>query len=555
MSENKEKKKYVTKDTQYMFTKTGLGSIVPAEYIHKKGKSEGNIFCEALPEPLSPEERRNWFNKTIKSLSQEELENMSLSEKIDDLEKIDDIRVQLPQDEALDVYLYKMLNESYQNRKEIKSETNCLELLVGNTIVHQRTRMVPEHISDPTNGIAMIGVGGTGKSQALNRVLERYPQVIIHEREDGSQTVQIVYLIVTLHANSSFKAFWTEVAYAIENALGHLNLQYTDEIRKKGPDVQFNMIVELISMFNIGTIFVDEIQLINKISAKRGQGINYFLNLQNSTRIGMGICGTREAYEKLFDDPHTARRFPHVIIAEKYISSRPLFDYNMKMLMKAQWTPIKMKYTKEIGDYIYDKTEGIIGFMKLFWMNVQMNAIIKGTKEITFEDIKNTGEKNMKHMNNALYLNDLNMEDTSFSQALNYLRSLNVKSKDEPSKVLDSKFSLQQEVVSSIQDVRDDLSEFGIKRAFDIAWSQNGKNMKTVRKAVRATMDVIRKMEASDNKTDASQPDYEESSFTEEDTEKETKKIKKEKGSDQNELRQLQEMLGKSDSELLSSFK
>ncbi len=58
-------------------------------------------------------------------------------------------------------------------------------------------------------------------------------------------------------------------------------------------------VCELIEKFSIGTIVLDEIQLIN-FNSNKENSYEGLLGIVNKTKIALSVVGTDEAYKKLF---------------------------------------------------------------------------------------------------------------------------------------------------------------------------------------------------------------------------------------------------------------
>lgn len=91
-------------------------------------------------------------------------------------------------------------------------------------------------------------------------------------------------------------------------------------------------VCELIEKFSIGTIVLDEIQLIN-FNSNKENSYEGLLGIVNKTKIALSVVGTDEAYKKLFGMLRNARRAGEYINASAYTSDKEYFNYLLSMLL------------------------------------------------------------------------------------------------------------------------------------------------------------------------------------------------------------------------------
>lgn len=119
---------------------------------------------------------------------------------------------------------------------------------------------------------------------------------------------QITYIVVPYVPNSNFRLLYTQIGEAIDFVLGNAEPCYERLISKQRNlgDMQMK-VCELIEKFSIGTIVLDEIQLVN-FKSNRENTYEALLSIVNKTKVALSVVGTEDAYNLLFSKLRNARR-------------------------------------------------------------------------------------------------------------------------------------------------------------------------------------------------------------------------------------------------------
>ena len=136
---------------------------------------------------------------------------------------------------------------------------------------------------------------------SLKQLFDNIPQVIMHHPDSGTSIPQITYLVVSCMPNSNFSTLYRQIGEAIDNALGNPEPIYEVMINKKCKSLADKQlkVCQLIEMFSVGTIVLDEIQLID-FNTNRENSYEGLLGIVNKTKVALSVVGTDEAYKKLF---------------------------------------------------------------------------------------------------------------------------------------------------------------------------------------------------------------------------------------------------------------
>lgn len=191
----------------------------------------------------------------------------------------------------------------------------------------------------------------------------------MHHPDPATNITQIPYLFVSCMPNSNFATLYRQIGEAIDNALGYPEPVYELMITKKCRSLAEKQlkVCELIEKFSIGTIVLDEIQLIN-FNSNKENSYEGLLGIVNKTKIALSVVGTDEAYKKLFGMLRNARRAGEYINASAYTSDKEYFNFLLSMLLTWQWLdkPITKAQAQKHSDTLYECTGGIINM--LIWL-------------------------------------------------------------------------------------------------------------------------------------------------------------------------------------------
>ena len=365
----------------------------------------GNLFIEALPFAKSEEEVKMTFNRIPELPNKKDFQK--LPEQIQEmaLSKLEGFRIALPFHVDIEKEFNRTLVESYAGRVLTKAQN--YELMVEGVPYKVSHKLRAYHSGEATNGFAMLGVAGSGKSTAMNMVLDHYPQVIIHEFKDET-VVQIVYLFVTCETNSNFNALYKSIAEAIDNALGNGNnacAREIENIRSGGLGAKSAKIREFVEQYSIGIIIFDEIQNID-LRSTRENSLEALLTLNNTTHVGLGVLGTEDAFYDLFSKDRTVRRFSAFIAASRYCKNYKTFINIINGLFLTQIFETEVYPSADIIKAFYDESDGVIAHAVLLYYYILKDYISRKTKpEVTAAYVYKIGKTSRKIIHDRIMKN------------------------------------------------------------------------------------------------------------------------------------------------------
>lgn len=349
--------------------------IVEARYV-KSYSSPGNPLVEALPKVWDDISAIRSYIVFPKPPIFEEVAEMNIRERRENIDSVfSDIRILLPFYPAIEEDFRSSIVSSYRRRKIQYSENDDCEVAFKGGQESSKVKTVPKHESEPSPGFTLLGQGGCGKSTGINGLLSRYPQVIIHNKGEINQFIQIVYLIVQCTPNSNFKQLYENIGRAIDKALGNFRPVYQEQFKKlRSLKDGYSLLQNLIEIFSIGCIILDEIELMDLQSTKE-TSFETLMTLSNATGVTFSVAGTLDAYEKLFFKPRTSRRLGRCIWAGEYCLDKKMFIEACFPITTFQWTEQKTNYEGELMDTLYECSHGVISDMVSIFKLVQKDQI------------------------------------------------------------------------------------------------------------------------------------------------------------------------------------
>lgn len=367
--------------------------VVYAEYVESNSDSH-NPYIESIPLPRSLKELEEDFTQPVYSYSKEELENMSLSEKLENIAMLrEQFRIMLPFHESLDRAIYQALIKGYRNRRISFDSSSIGRTTNADFECNSPVKMYKDPLHLESYGsFNLEGYGGTGKSLALSIIMSHYKQVIIHRLKGGGEIYQILYLIVQCPPNGNMAAFYSNIGKAVDTAIGYTYPAFQkriDKVRSLGE--KLNIVINIIERFNIGLLICDEIQMFltsknngkNRVNVKT-ESFQAITTIMNSTGVSIGVIGTEIAYRLIFEDQiHQNRRLGKTIYADSYCSNQASFMRILSSLIDYQWTDVKITkkdLTPELLKAFMDCTHGIIDLIIGLYSAVQHEALITERK-------------------------------------------------------------------------------------------------------------------------------------------------------------------------------
>jgi len=361
-----------------------------AIYTEQKDLSEynGNPLIEALP-PI-------WDD------SNEVIDMLSYSDGHDDGERQSGPRYRMhyvhrlfryfqPLEQHLDIEerFSHCIRQGYLHRSPLLPDY-AKSLAEGHKVIKSGSYVLPKAYNPTGSGFTIIGLSGVGKTSAITRILNLYPQVIVHSRYHDTPLVmkQIVWLKLDCPHDGLVKGLCMEFFESVDRAAG---TNYFELYAKRSItiDVMMKIMEQIARLHCIGVLVIDEIQ---HLTLAKGGGsekmLNFLVTLVNKIGIPVVLIGTTRAMEILKSEFRQARRSSGNqgdLLWDK-MKNDTSWDIFVSTMWKNQWTKTIVPVNDEFKTALYYESQGIIDIAVKLYAMAQIRAIGLQTDTLTPND-------------------------------------------------------------------------------------------------------------------------------------------------------------------------
>ncbi|WP_241674985.1 ATP-binding protein [Paenibacillus luteus] len=250
-------------------------------------------------------------------------------------------------------------------------------------------------VNTPTSaGFALVGISGIGKSSSLMRILQMYPQVILHRKyrdQDMPAPYQIVWLKMDCPHDGSIRGLCLNFLLAVDSLVG---TRYYKKNATKTPDELLPIMAQAAAVHCLGVLVIDEIQNLQEAKDDRAaQMLNFFVQLVNTIGLPVILVGTYKALPALNGEFRNARRNSGQGDATwHHFKKDDEWEWLLRGLWKYQWTDKKVDLTQEFIDVMFDESQGISDVAIKLFMLTQWRALDKEIEHITPELIRSVAK-------------------------------------------------------------------------------------------------------------------------------------------------------------------
>ncbi|MGO4548019.1 ATP-binding protein [Paenibacillus sp. 2TAB23] len=290
--------------------------------------------------------------------------------------------------------LSRLIRDGYVGRNPLtpnyafRARKDAYELIMKGT-----TNGYP--VNTPTSaGFALVGISGIGKSSSLMRILQMYPQVILHRKyreQDMPAPYQIVWLKMDCPHDGSIRGLCLNFLLAVDSLVG---TRYYKKNATKTPDELLPIMAQAAAVHCLGVLVIDEIQNLQEAKDDRAaQMLNFFVQLVNTIGLPVILVGTYKALPALNGEFRNARRNSGQGDATwHHFKKDDEWEWLLQGLWKYQWTDKKVDLTQEFIDVMFDESQGISDVAIKLFMLTQWRALDKDIEHITPELIRSVAK-------------------------------------------------------------------------------------------------------------------------------------------------------------------
>jgi hypothetical protein len=254
--------------------------------------------------------------------------------------------------------------------------------------------------------LAIIGVSGTGKTSAMENLLNSIPQVVEHDQVKNPLLPrhQVVWLKVTCPVNRTPRGFITQFFAQIDELLG---TTYQRAHARENDDQMIASMGSVARTHFLGVLVIDEIQ--NAVGASKDTErrlLKLFVNITGILRVPIVFVGTPKSQEVMNSELAHARRMfgPRWM---PYAAEDPEWRHFLEVLWKYQFTRTCRPLDDALRATVHDLTQGIPALAKALFVLTQKQLILHSVKEdkeiITPELLRATFERAMKSVAGAIH--------------------------------------------------------------------------------------------------------------------------------------------------------
>ena len=283
------------------------------------------------------------------------------------------------------------IRQGYLHRSPL-SPDYAMALADGYKAIKSGGYVLPVAYNPTGSGFTIIGLSGVGKTSAVTRVLNLYPQVIVHSRYHDMSLMlkQIVWLKLEFPHDGLVKGLCIEFFGAVDRAAG-TNYFELYANRRFTIDLMMQRMEQIARLHCVGVLVIDEIQ---HLRLAKGGGsekmLNFLVTLVNKIGIPVVLIGTTPAMEVLQSEFRQARRSSGIQgdLLWNRMKNDDSWDIFVSSMRKNQWTRHKASISDEFKAALYYESQGIVDIAVKLYAMAQIRAIGLQTDILTPDDFR-----------------------------------------------------------------------------------------------------------------------------------------------------------------------
>lgn len=354
---------------------------------------EGNPFIEALPSIFTEEDVLE--SLMIETVITEEDKCRPNHLRLHVINRIRSFMLPLPIHFAIEAKISGLIRRSYLGRNPLDKAYRKQQAEFNK----EKDIEVVQHSRSTADGLTLIGISGTGKSTAVEKLLLMYPQVIEHSKYGNNLFTrkQIVWLKIDCPYDGNIKTLYKSFFKAIDDMLGTEYLKKYGYKNKSSSTLMLYM-TKLASLYGIGVLVIDEIQHLLNQKSDREQMLNFFVTLSNTVGISTILIGTPKAQELFEGNLRQVRRATSegAIIWDRMKEGSSEWEFFLEALWGKKCLKENTPLTPKIKQVFYEETQGIIAIAVNLFIMIQERALVEGTECITASLIRKTSQEDMQ---------------------------------------------------------------------------------------------------------------------------------------------------------------
>lgn len=259
---------------------------------------------------------------------------------------------------------------------------------------------------------SVIGISGVGKTIAVDRALAQYPQVVVHENFPHfiDPVKQLVWLKVDVPASGKASDLAQALMDATDMALGTEYFSSNTSRSRRGGVAMLNEWLKKIACHFPGILVLDEINNLFKLETlaeqRKGaktqettplriaddEALKFILNLTNSARIPLLVCGTPDCLPIFTTRGSTAQRLVSCgFFRFSHFESEMDHYYRETLLPKLfeyQWFDRRLPMSDELASLIHRLSGGLPRICVGLWYHAHVAAFAREADQLDYKDFE-----------------------------------------------------------------------------------------------------------------------------------------------------------------------
>ena len=347
--------------------------------VHERAIYAGNPWIEALPNiPDGNELFRNLEEKIPYEEKERELPDYMRKEAVNSLNQL---LIPLGQNAEVARKVYSAIREGYLKRNPLSQRMKAVSAQIQQCVISRDSSFsnLP-HSTANANGFCVVGDSGLGKTTAVNKALNIFPQVITHQQyhDIPFNNSQLVWIRLECPHDCSVKALITEFFVQFDKVMGDNTYHKHAAGGRISVDQMIPQMALLAQRHGLGLLVIDEIQnLSHAKSGGAGKLLSLIVQLVNTIGVPVLLMGTPSAIPFLTTNLMTIRRSTGQGMTKLKPLESDSYDWKnlLNRLWKYQWTHDYTPLTDELGSILHEYSVGNIDAAIKLYMQAQRIAI------------------------------------------------------------------------------------------------------------------------------------------------------------------------------------
>ena len=316
-----------------------------------------------------------------------------------------------------------MLRNSYNYRSP--SEPKTMALITG-------THLTFGKLPSPPIAAGVIGHAGVGKTEAIQRALSYYPQVIQHPQFPnfiGSHH-QVVWISTDVPANGKLDQLAVNLMTAWDGAVKTAMPEYSERFaeslvpNKRDGMKMFEEWRQVALSHSLGILHLDEVQNFFHIPTLEKRRQNKFnqslelsiiedkclktiLNMTNTYPMAILFSGTPDgmnAFTKRFSTQQRVISFGyHHLRRFESVNDKEYSEVFLPQLFRYQLVQKKLPLTSELSELLIELTGGIKRLLIIIWVAAHRVAFMRGNDDLLLDDFRTAAKTYLSPVAGAVH--------------------------------------------------------------------------------------------------------------------------------------------------------